>query len=173
MRNIYLIGFIGSGTKKHAARIAEKWNLKHIDTDAFLASREGMKVQDIFSEKGEEYFRDIEESLLLRIATEENHIISCGVGTPCVGHNMEIMKASGLIVYLRAGVGCVMKGVMALRKKGEMFTEMEVAEISDFLMEKLDERRPCYETVSQITLRARGLDTKVLEAKIEAAIDKI
>jgi len=170
MQNIYLIGFIGSGTKKHAGRIAEKWGLKHIDTDEYLEAKEGMKVQEIFREKGEDYFREIEEDLLLYIQGQENLIVSFGIGTPCVGDNMEIMRASGLIVYLRAGVGCVMKGVMALRKKGEMFTEMEVAEVSDFLMEKLDERRPCYETAAQITLRARGLDTKVLEAEIKQTL---
>ena len=170
MQNIYLIGFIGSGTKKHAGRIAEKWGLKHIDTDEYLEAKEGMKVQEIFREKGEDYFREIEEDLLLNIQGQENLIVSFGIGTPCVGDNMEIMRASGLIVYLRAGVGCVMKGVMVLRKKGEMFTEMEVAEVSDFLMEKLDERRPCYETAAQITLRARGLDTKVLEAEIKQTL---
>ena len=170
MQNIYLIGFIGSGTKKHAGRIAEKWGVKHIDTDEYLEAKEGMKVQEIFRKKGEDYFREIEEDLLLYIQGQENLIVSFGIGTPCVGDNMEIMRASGLIVYLRAGVGCVMKGVMALRKKGEMFTEMEVAEVSDFLMEKLDERRPCYETAAQITLRARGLDTKVLEAEIKQTL---
>ncbi len=170
MQNIYLIGFIGSGTNKHASRIAEKWNLKHIDTDVFLEEQEGLKVPEIFQTKGEDYFREIEEALLLDIAAQKNLIVSFGIGTPCVGDNMEIMRSSGLIVYLRAGVGCVMKGVMALRKKGEMFTEMEVAEISDFLMEKLDERRPCYETAAQITLRARGLDTKVLEKEIKAML---
>ena len=172
MKNIYLIGFIGSGTKKHAGRIAEKWSIKHIDTDEFLEKQEGLKVQDIFRTKGEEYFRKKEEELLLDISRQENCIVSFGIGTPCVGKNMEIMQSSGLIVYLRAGVGCVMKGVMALRKKGEMFTEMEVAEVSDFLMEKLDERRPCYETAAQITLRARGLDTKVLEQEIKDNLDK-
>jgi len=171
MRNIYLIGFIGSGTNKHAGRIAEKWGLKHIDTDTFLEEQEGMKVQEIFRIKGEDYFRKIEEDLLKDIAKKKDLIVSFGIGTPCVGDNMEIMRSSGLIVYLRAGVGCVMKGVMALRKKGEMFTEMEVAEISDFLMEKLDERRPCYETAAQITLRARGLDTKVLEAEIKKKLE--
>jgi len=170
MKNIYLIGFIGSGSRKHAGRIAEKWKLKHIDTDSFLEEKEGMKVQDIFREKGEAYFRKIEEELLQEIAKQENLMVSFGIGTPCVGNNMELMRQSGLIVYLRAGVGCVMKAVMALRKKGEMFTEMEVAEISDFLMEKLDERRPCYETAAQITLRARGLDTKVLEKEIKAKL---
>ena len=170
MQNIYLIGFIGSGTKKHAARIAEKWGLTHIDTDEYLEGAEGMKVQEIFRNKGEDYFREIEEDLLLDIQSQENLMVSFGIGTPCVGDNMEIMQGSGLIVYLRAGVGCVMKGVMALRKKGEMFTEMEVAEVSDFLMEKLDERRPCYEKAAQITLRGRGLDTKVLEADIKAAL---
>jgi shikimate kinase len=167
VRNIYLIGFIGSGTRKHAGRIAAEWNLEHIDTDAFIEEQEGMRVQDIFRTKGESYFRRIEEQLLLDIAARENLIVSFGVGTPCVGDNMEIMRRSGLIVYLRAGVGCVMKAVMAMRKRGEMFTEMEVAEVSDFLMEKLDERRPCYETAAQITLRARGLDTKVLMEEIE------
>lgn len=171
MQNIYLIGFIGSGTNKHAGRIAEKWKIKHIDTDAFLEEQEGMKVQEIFRTKGEDYFRRIEEDLLKDIAKQNDLIVSFGIGTPCVGENMEIMQQSGLIVYLRAGVGCVMKGVMALRKKGEMFTEMEVAEVSDFLMEKLDERRPCYETAAQITLRARGLDAKVLEAEIKSNLD--
>ena len=170
MQNIYLIGFIGSGTKKHAARIAEKWNLQHIDTDEFIEQQESMSVQEIFRQKGEPYFRRIEEALLNDIATREDCIISAGVGTPCVGNNMEIMRGSGLIVYLRAGVGCVMKAVMAMRKRGEMFTEMEVAEVSDFLMEKLDERRPCYETAAQITLRARGLDTKLLMGKISEKI---
>jgi len=166
MQNIYLIGFIGSGTNKHAQRIAKNWGLKHIDTDAFIEEQQGMKVQEIFRNKGEEFFREIEEALLRDIASQKDLIVSFGIGTPCVGNNMEIISNSGLTVYLRAGVGCVMKGVMALRKKGEMFTEMEVAEISDFLMEKLDERRPCYEAAAQITLRARGLDTKVLQTEI-------
>jgi len=166
MQNIYLIGFIGSGVKKHGQRIAAAWDMEHINTDEFLEQQEKMPVQEIYREKGEAYFRKIEEELLQDIAARENLIVSFGVGTPCVGENMALMQSSGLIVYLRAGVGCVMKAVMAMRKRGEMFTDMEVAEAADFLMEKLDERRPCYEKAAQMTIRARGLDTKVLMEKI-------
>ena len=67
MKNIILIGFMGSGKSTIGRKLSEKYGLKHIDTDWYIEKEQNMKILDIFSKKGEEYFRNLETECSTKI----------------------------------------------------------------------------------------------------------
>ena len=70
MKNIYLIGFMGSGKSAVCSRLHELTGMEVIEMDASIVDKEGMSINDIFATKGEEYFRDVESELLYLISEE-------------------------------------------------------------------------------------------------------
>ena len=69
MKNIILIGFMGSGKSTIGRKLSEKYGLKHIDTDWYIEKEQNMKISDIFSKKGEEYFRNLETECIKSLLT--------------------------------------------------------------------------------------------------------
>ncbi len=81
---IFLIGFMGSGKTHWGTRIAENLKIPFYDLDAVIVHEEGMNISEIFTVKGEEYFRYKEKQTLEDlVAKEENFVLSAGGGTPC------------------------------------------------------------------------------------------
>ena len=110
-KNILLIGFMGTGKSTISRRLHKLLEMKEIDTDALIASREGMSISDIFATKGEEAFRNMETELLRELKNERNLIISCGGGMALRDENAEIMKEAGTVVWLTAKPETILKRV--------------------------------------------------------------
>ena len=72
------------------------------DLDRVIEEQEGKTVVEIFETNGEEYFRDIEHNLLSQFSKTENLILSLGGGSIAFDRNLEILKNSGKIVYLKS-----------------------------------------------------------------------
>ncbi|WP_457626582.1 shikimate kinase [Persephonella sp.] len=100
MKNIYLVGFMGSGKSTVGKILAEKLNMRFVDVDEIIEKEEGRKIPEIFKEKGEEYFRELERKALERLSKEEDLVVSTGGGLGADRENMEKMKKSGLVVWL-------------------------------------------------------------------------
>ena len=98
---IFLIGFMGSGKSTAGRKLASQLNWSFIDLDEKIQKMEGMKIPDIFSIKGEPYFRKLETQALQELKLETNTVISTGGGTPCFGDNMDFMLDFGLTIYIR------------------------------------------------------------------------
>ena len=79
-------------------------DLYFIDLDCYIEGRYHKTVGQIFAEKGEDAFRDIERRMLHEVAMFENVLISTGGGTPCFFDNMEFMNETGSTVYLKVSV---------------------------------------------------------------------
>ena len=67
MENVFLIGFMGSGKSTVASCLAKNYGMEMIDMDQLIVERAGMSIPDIFTQKGELYFRDVETNLLIQI----------------------------------------------------------------------------------------------------------
>ena len=65
--NIVFLGMMGSGKTTISKIISQKLSLDYFDTDDELENKLGMKISEIFSEKGEGYFRKFEEELTLEL----------------------------------------------------------------------------------------------------------
>src|SRR5271156_994519 len=102
---IFLIGFMGSGKTHWGSRLAEKMQMPFFDLDSVIVQKEQKSIADIFTEKGEEYFRYLEKEILEELVLgEERFILSLGGGTPCFFNNIEFMKKHGKVIWLNTSV---------------------------------------------------------------------
>ena len=102
MKRIILIGYMGSGKTTVGRQLALALGISFYDLDWYIEMRYRRTVAQIFAEKGEEGFREIERNMLHEAAEFEDVVLSCGGGTPCFFDNMEYMNAQAETVYLKA-----------------------------------------------------------------------
>src|SRR3990167_8924111 len=101
---IYLIGFMGSGKSSCGEKLAQELNIHFTDLDTELEKKTGLSVAELFTQKGEPWFREQEHSLLRQVSERDDQVIACGGGTPCFYDNMEFMNSHGITVYLKMSV---------------------------------------------------------------------
>ena len=143
---IFLIGFMGSGKTHWARLLSKKLGLAFYDLDTVIVEQEKKSVADIFSEKGEEYFRYKETEALERIAEEqEGFILSCGGGTPCFFNNIEYMKKSGKVIWLNTSIEVLTQRLMRERKSRPLIREVDESDLGRYIVRKLSERRMYYQ----------------------------
>ncbi|MCA1927802.1 MAG: shikimate kinase [Calditerrivibrio sp.] len=102
MKNIFFIGFMGTGKTTISKLVSEKLGMKWVDLDEIITKRENKNIVNIFKENGEQYFRELEREVLREIADEGGYVVSTGGGIVIVNENMEIMKKNGIVVTLAA-----------------------------------------------------------------------
>lgn len=99
MKAIYLCGFMGCGKTTVGKILSRKLNCDFIDMDDYIVKREKMTIPQIFSEKGEQYFRETETEVIKELA-EKNGIIACGGGAMLKKENADIASSAGTTVYI-------------------------------------------------------------------------
>lgn len=111
LQNIILIGFMGAGKSTVGKRLASVLNWKFIDTDSVIEEAAGMTISNIFRRYGESRFRAEESLAVKKVCTHKNCIISTGGGTVMNPENFELLKQSGLVIYLYASLKDVLQRV--------------------------------------------------------------
>lgn len=166
--NLILIGFMGAGKTCVGEAYAKKHGLTMVDTDYLIREEAGTSISDIFAERGEEAFRQMETELLKKlVANRENKsermILSVGGGLPLRKENRELLKKLGRVVYLRVTADTVLK-----RLKGDttrpLLQGSDVRENVEALIEK---RNPIYEESSHQSLEVDGIDIHEVVKAIE------
>ena len=79
-KNLVFLGMMGSGKSSIGFLISKKLNLQFIDIDNMIEEKAGLKISNIFKDKGESYFRNLEEKITLKILKKSNIVISLGGG---------------------------------------------------------------------------------------------
>ena len=98
--NLILVGFMGSGKSTVGRLLAEKLEMKFLDTDLEIEKEQNKSVQAIFSEKGENYFRQLENDMSKKLSTVNNAIISTGGGIILNNENINFLKKDGVVFFL-------------------------------------------------------------------------
>ena len=115
MKNIVLIGMPASGKTTISELLAEKLEMEKYDVDVYLEEKEGRLIKDIFSEFGEEYFRDLEEKYTNELSEKKGIIISTGGGVIKRKKNIENLKKNGIVIFLDREPGEIAKEDHSLR----------------------------------------------------------
>jgi shikimate kinase len=79
-KNIVFLGMMGSGKTSIGTLFSKKLNLDFFDIDNFIEKDQGMKISLIFKEKGEKFFRELEEKITLNILKKRGVVIALGGG---------------------------------------------------------------------------------------------
>ena len=154
---IYLIGYMGSGKTTVGRSLAEKLNFQFVDIDYFIENRQRKTINEIFSEKGEEAFRLMENMVLKEVATFENVVISTGGGTPCFYDNMEIMNKTGFTVYLKVSSGELAKRLDICKNNRPLLKNKTPHEMVAFILKSL-EKREFYYNQAKLVFDAEQID---------------
>src|SRR5437762_11443381 len=97
---IYLVGFMGSGKTTVGRRLAKKLGWKFIDLDEEIERREHRQVAEIFREKGEPYFRNLERLCLKDLSSSNSKaVIALGGGAYADAGNRDVAEKTGLTVW--------------------------------------------------------------------------
>ncbi len=150
--HIFLIGFMGCGKSTNAACLAEMTGARQVEMDQMIVENEGMTIADIFKEKGEPYFRELETDLIKSFAGVKPAVISCGGGAVLKEENVRFMKECGKIVLLTAEPETIYERVKDSTERPVLNGNMNVGYIEE-LMEK---RRPKYEAAADVTIATDG-----------------
>ena len=106
-RTIFLIGYMGSGKSVIGKELSKRILYTFYDLDYFIEMNEKLSINQIFDQKKELYFREIEKKYLKKlIDKDENKIISLGGGTPCYNNNMDLIlnTSNSESIYLKRSV---------------------------------------------------------------------
>ena len=79
-KNLVLLGMMGSGKSIIGNLISKKFKLKFIDIDNVIEKEANMNIAEIFSKKGENFFRNLEEKITIKSLESSNVVISLGGG---------------------------------------------------------------------------------------------
>ena len=100
MKNLVLIGLSGCGKTSLGKRLSRILRRPLLDTDAMIIEAEGRSIADIFAERGEPYFRDLESAACLAVSELEGAIIATGGGAILREQNMEALAKNGMVFFI-------------------------------------------------------------------------
>ncbi len=110
---LYLVGFMGAGKTSVARTLGRRMGWRMEDVDHLIEARERQRVADIFTRKGEPYFRSVERSILQELLPRRHVIVATGGGTFVDAENRAAMLADGAVAWLDVPLERVIERVPA------------------------------------------------------------
>jgi shikimate kinase len=141
MKNIVLVGFMGTGKTTIAKALARSLGKKYVNTDDLIESREKRSINDIFKDDGEAYFRKVEKEIIKEARRQADQVIDAGGGVVLDPENMKNLRMTGTIICLWADPDTIRERT----KKYEHRPLLNVEDPKKRITELLDHRRPFYE----------------------------
>ncbi len=99
-QNIVLIGMAGCGKTTIGKALSKELGLEFIDTDEEIVKRENTTITEIFKNKGEQYFRDIESKVIEEISAQSGKVIATGGGAILDPKNIDSLKLNGKLYFI-------------------------------------------------------------------------
>ncbi|WP_459930421.1 shikimate kinase [Desulfosporosinus burensis] len=104
MRNIVLIGFMGTGKSTVGKRLAQALNWDFVDTDNEIGEVTNLSVTEIFRRHGETRFRSEESIVVARLSQLDHIVIATGGGTVLNPLNWKALAQKGTVIGLHASL---------------------------------------------------------------------
>ena len=155
LRNIVLIGFMGTGKSSVGRALHQNLGYQLIDTDQSIEKQTGKSIPEIFSKGGESVFRNFETQLLEQLISNETskHIISTGGGMVCKPENRLMLRQLGFVVWL----SCSPQDILERTSKNNNRPLLQGDNPRQAIEELLRERTPFYAETAHLEVNTTGL----------------
>ena len=137
--NISLIGMMGSGKTCIGELLAKLLNMSFVDTDEQIIKTEKISINQIFAQKGETYFREIETATLKNILNFNNQIISTGGGIIKSDENLSLLKEKSVVFYLKASPDILFERIKNNKERPLLNVENMKDKIKTILQERISQ----------------------------------
>lgn len=169
MVRIFLTGYMGAGKTTLGKAFARKLHIPFIDLDWYIEERFHKTVGELFTERGEAGFRELERNMLHEVAEFEDVIISTGGGAPCFFDNMEFMNRAGKTVFLNVPPDVLFRRLRVAKQQRPILQGKEDEELKAFIAETLEKRAVFY-TQAQYLFHADELEDR---GQIETSVQRL
>lgn len=144
MTRIILVGYMGSGKTTVGRQLAMALGLSFYDLDWYIEMRYHRTVAQLFAERGEEGFRELERNMLHEVAEFENVVLSCGGGTPCFFDNMDYINSMAETIFLKADPEVLAMHLRMGKVERPLIKGKTGEELVQYIQESLQHREPFY-----------------------------
>ena len=167
MTRIFLIGYMGAGKTTLGKAFARAMGLTFIDLDWYIEERFHKTIRELFTERGEDAFRDLERRMLHEAGEFEDVVISVGGGTPCFFDNVDYMNSVGETVFLDVDIRVLFRRLKIAKQQRPLLDGKSDEELMLFIQEALQERVPFY-TRAKHTFNGEKLeDRRQIQQSVE------
>lgn len=169
MIRIFLIGYMGAGKTTLGKILAKQLGVSFVDLDWYIEERFHKSVSELFKERGEVGFRELERSVLHEVAAFENVVVSTGGGAPCFFDNMEFMNSQGITVFLDVHPDVLFRRLRVAKQQRPILQNKTDDELKTFIVEALEGRRNFYHR-AKLIFNADELDNRW---QIDKAVERL
>jgi len=167
-KNIILTGFMGAGKTTVGRILARNCGFDFVDLDEMIVVSRGKPIKEIFADEGEEAFRNYETETLLSLRDVSRRVIATGGGIILRPENRQILKRMGVVVYLRASFGTLVKRV----SKSNQRPLADLSNGTERLQSLLESRKSLYEQ-ADIVVDTDNSDGSQVASYILERLDKV
>ncbi|UCE53546.1 MAG: shikimate kinase [Desulfobacterales bacterium] len=155
--NIFLIGYRCTGKTTVGQSIALMTGRPFVDSDTLVIEASGQSIKKIIDTEGWAAFRCKERSVMRRICSKDRQVVATGGGIVLCADNVEAMKNTGIIIWLRAAAQTIEQRILRDQNTGDLRPALTnkglVAEIEEMLLK----RSPYYESASNFFIHTDGI----------------
>ncbi|MFZ5828828.1 MAG: shikimate kinase [Planctomycetota bacterium] len=169
---IVLIGYRATGKTTLAKLLAERLGWKWVDADVEIERRAGCTIAEMFADKGEPAFRDLEAAVIADLCRTPRLVLAAGGGAPLRPESREAMRRGGFVVWLTAEPETIhrrMTGDVTTAGRRPSLTEKDpLAEI----VHLLEARTPVYLETAHCTIDTEGRAPAEIATEIAERFEK-
>ncbi len=178
MKRIFLIGYRCTGKTSVGKALAQTLNKKFIDLDEFIVEKAGRQISEIVAEHGWPHFRALEKQVLQEVVNNpEPVVVSCGGGAVLHEELLPKIKASGLVVWLKADVAVILDRLLKDSKSSTQRPSLVYSDVSDKtelsqcqqkeeIWQTLQQRLPLYEKWADVTVQTDDVNVNEVVQQI-------
>ena len=164
-KNICFIGLMGSGKSVIGKELSKLLKYDFFDSDLEIEKTVGEDISDIFLNKGEDFFRAIEEKTCTRLLNTSDCIISLGGGSITNPKIRDLIEKNSYSIYLKVKLEILLKRLNKSNKRPLLVNQNKKK-----VLEKLYKERKVYYNKADLTIE-NFFDKKSLMKKLKMEID--
>ena len=123
-KNIVFVGMPGCGKSTLAAALSKRLGRELIDTDDMIVNKAGKSIPQIFSDDGEEYFRDLESECVKEAGKLSGKIVATGGGAVLRPENRDSLRQNSFVIFLKRDISQLSQNGRPLSKGISALEEM-------------------------------------------------
>ena len=150
--NIFLIGYRCTGKTCVGKSLARILGWSFIDADLELVDKHGMTISEIVSKEGWSSFREKEKAIVKRLSVLDKHVVATGGGVILDIENVEQMKKSGTIIWLKAVPETIKERILQDQNTEELRPSLTSKGLVEEIEETLLDRKPLYESAMDFSV---------------------
>jgi shikimate kinase len=170
-RSVFLTGFMGVGKSTVGSLLAHALGCRFVDSDQLIEAEAGLSIAQLFQQRGEAAFRELERAVVQRLATEAPAVVALGGGALMNPRTRSAVNASGTLVYLSANPEHLLERLKSTADTRPLLAGLTSEQRQERIRSMLSDRRPIYES-ADFRVETDGLTPSEVAERVRSRLQE-